>query len=403
MKTGTICHQIPCDQSVAERPRYFPRQLITPDDLNLEQEYFRAKLRWHNRMLHGWGVVCGARVCLVPKSKENGTKFEQWKVSIKPGYILGPYGDEIIIDCARTFDLRTAQMTGISGEPCVDVIDPWCSEVVQKPESDKLYVAVKYKEIPARPVRVQPVGCGCDDSACENSRLVDGYEISALTYCPDSHLNPPSLDDITNGPIPDCPPCPDEPWVVLAEVDLDADGNVVKIDNCVCRRLVVSLAGVWWQCSQAAQQPAPSPSPQPSPQPGPTPAPGTSRPVKVEAIKAQATLAPGVRSMVEMKGENLDRVAKISFGEGVNVAAPQITGGEKLVAEITVVRRAQAGKRTMVLRDSGGNTLLEKEGAIEIMPAATPPRPAPPATPRAGGSRAPRVVKRKKTTSDEEV
>jgi len=387
---------------VAERPRYFPRQLITPDDLNLEQEYFRTRLRWHNRMLHGWGVVCGAQVCMVPKSKENGTRFEPWKVLIRPGYILGPYGDEIIIDCVRTFDLRTRGLTGITGEPCVDAIDPWCSEVIQTCDSDKLYVAVKYKEIASRPVRVQPVGCGCDDSACENSRLVDGYEISVLTYCPDSHQTPPNIDDLTKGPIPDCPPCPDEPWVVLAEVDLDADGNIVKIDNCVCRRLVVSLAGAWWQCTQQHQTPHLSPQPQPAPDPAP-PAHGPLRPVKVTAIKAPA-LKPGVETVVEIKGENLDQVAQLSFGKGVSLDDLQIPNGEKLISKISIDASAQPGKRSLVLTDAGGRTLFKKEGAIEIVAVASPPGPATPATPRGGvNSRASGTTKRRKKPSGEEV
>ncbi len=45
-----------------ERVRYFPRQMITPADLTQAQDYMRAKLRRHNRMLHGWGVVCGCEV-----------------------------------------------------------------------------------------------------------------------------------------------------------------------------------------------------------------------------------------------------------------------------------------------------------------------------------------------------
>ena len=52
----------PCANSIAELPRYYPRQLITPADLTLEQDYFRDRLRRHNRLLHGWGVVCGALV-----------------------------------------------------------------------------------------------------------------------------------------------------------------------------------------------------------------------------------------------------------------------------------------------------------------------------------------------------
>jgi hypothetical protein len=143
MKTETICQDNPCDQGVAERPRYYARQLITPDDLTLEQDYFRAKLRLHNRMLHGWGVVCGAEVCLLPKSKQNGTRFEPWKVVVKPGFILGPYGDEIVIDCPKEVDLRSRCVTGVTGEPCVDVVDPWCAEVFEQRDRDKLYLAVR--------------------------------------------------------------------------------------------------------------------------------------------------------------------------------------------------------------------------------------------------------------------
>ena len=69
MKTNTNCCSAsasPCDTSIAELPRYYPRQLITPDDLTLEQNYFRDRLRRHNRLLHGWGVVCGALVCPEP-------------------------------------------------------------------------------------------------------------------------------------------------------------------------------------------------------------------------------------------------------------------------------------------------------------------------------------------------
>ena len=72
-----------------ERPRYFPRQLITPDDMNLAQDYVRNRMRRHNRLLHGWGVVCGA---IVQPGKD------PWTVVISPGFVLGPYGDEISID-----------------------------------------------------------------------------------------------------------------------------------------------------------------------------------------------------------------------------------------------------------------------------------------------------------------
>jgi hypothetical protein len=251
MKTETVCRDMPCDHPIAERPRYYARQLITPDDLTLEQDYFRDRLRRHNRLLHGWGVVCGAQVCLVPEKtdEQTGNSFKPWIVMVKPGYALGPYGDEITLDCPRIVDLRTQGVSGVTGEPCSETSDPWCSEVFEPRQANELYVAVRYKEVQARPVRVQPVGCGCDDTRCENSRWRDGYEIRILTRCPDSHSTPPDAESLLKGPIPSCPPCPDEPWVVLAKVELEDDGKIKKIDNCVCRRMVGAFGHFWWKCT----------------------------------------------------------------------------------------------------------------------------------------------------------
>ncbi|MBZ5529848.1 MAG: hypothetical protein LAO20_00325 [Acidobacteriia bacterium] len=250
MKTDCSCSTaVACESTIAERPRYFPRQIITPDDLTLAQDYFRDRMRRHNRLLHGWGVVCGALVCPLPAT-DGSNGFEPWQVIVKPGYALGPYGDEIVIDCERTVDLRTQGITGMTGDPCVQPADPWCSEVFLPPtQAGTLYIALKYKETMTRPVRVQPLGCGCNDNQCEYSRWRDCYEIGVLPDCPTPTDNPPTTEDLFKGPIPSCLPCPASPWVGLARVDFDQDGTITKIDNCDCRRLVISFSSFWWHCS----------------------------------------------------------------------------------------------------------------------------------------------------------
>jgi len=258
MKTETQCPEIVCDHSIAERPRYYARQLITDETLRLEQKYFIDRMRRHNRLLHGWGVVCGAQICLSPACKTNGAGNKPWEVVVKPGYILGPYGDEIIIDCERVVDLRTRGVSGVTGEPCVEPVDPWCSDVYVPRNSQKpLFVAVKYKECQTRPVRVQPDGCGCDDTQCEYSRWRDGYEIRVLTCCPDDlpELHSRHQKEVVDllmpvikrgvrpeGPPQICPKCPTEPWVVLGSVTVDDNGTITRIDNCDCRRIIYSLA-----------------------------------------------------------------------------------------------------------------------------------------------------------------
>lgn len=257
MTSATPCATTTSTSTIAERPRYYPRQLITSDDLMLEQEYFRNRMRRHNRLMHGWGVVCGAKVCPAPAQSSGSSgatnSFDPWHVVVTPGYVLGPYGDEILLDCCRTIDLRTPGASGVTGDPCVQAVDPWCSDVfVVRDPSMPLYVAVKYKECKTRPVRVQPIGCGCDDTLCEYSRLQDGYEIGILTVCPDGNTTAPDIKDMATGGVPACPPCPSLPWVVLAQVQASADGTIVVIDNCQCRRTVQSYGAFWWQCHSGA-------------------------------------------------------------------------------------------------------------------------------------------------------
>jgi len=236
------CVSTTAKSNIVERPRYYPRQLITADDLTLEQNYQRDKLRRHNRMLHGWGVVCGAKLAIPDKQ-------DPYKVLISGGYILGPIGDEIWIERDICFDLR---IRCLPVDEVEDPCDPCNDGLAQQPLAEgTVHVAIRYQEIKSRPVRVQPVGCGCDDSPCEYSRVRDGYELCVLDECPSSHTEaPPQLSDLTSGQLPDCPPRPTDPWVVLAAVTVDAEGKITNIAHCSCRRQVASFARFWWKCEE---------------------------------------------------------------------------------------------------------------------------------------------------------
>src|SRR5207302_10199178 len=129
-----------CEQDVAlERMRFYPRQLLGADDLRTEQDYFREKLRRHNRFLHGWGVVCGCDV------KPDANSGAPWRIRICPGYVLSPQGDEILISAEATFDLATCFLS--STDPCAFARPcPPISRVVGDKTRQKLYVAVRYAE-----------------------------------------------------------------------------------------------------------------------------------------------------------------------------------------------------------------------------------------------------------------
>jgi hypothetical protein len=231
-----------------ERVRYFQRQLVTAADLNQTQDYHRAQMRRHNRMLHGWGVVCGCEV--VPAQGD-------YLVTVQPGYVLGPQGDEIVVDGPLTVDLRREGLDGNATGSCAEQSDPWCSGVqVARGLGAPLYLAVAYAECPSRPVRLQPAGCGCEDGQCEYSRIRDGFAIRILENLPASHAalanKPPSL---VACPRP-CPDCITEPWVVLAQIT--PQGRTITpndIDNVTYRRYAITFANVWHWCGEKRPEP----------------------------------------------------------------------------------------------------------------------------------------------------
>ncbi len=218
-----------------ERVRHFPRQLLTVDDMDTDQDYFREKLRRHNRFLHGWGVVCGLEV--LPAPAEDAC----WRVRITPGYALGPYGDEIFVPDPVYVDLAKCGPAGIT-DPCEP--DMALLRDVQT-AGTILYIAIKYEECLASPVRAMTASCDCDEVACEYSRIRDSFHIDCLTALPQSHQQPrlPLLCDLRkeNG-LPACPPCPTDPWVVLAMVQLPGQRqtsvNIDNINNVVRRQLL---------------------------------------------------------------------------------------------------------------------------------------------------------------------
>lgn len=217
-----------------EHTRYFSRQLITADDFTKDQHFYREKRRLHNRLLHGWGIVCGLEV------KSNKISGAPLNVTICPGYALSPQGDEIYVPTEIQFDLERC-IVGQSS-PCHSPCAPVVPGAV-KPAED-FYIAIKYDECLSNPVRVPPVGCGCDDTACEYSRIREGFEVTCLGSLPESHGKnfwvPDVLSAVSETRVVSCPPCPDSPWILLARVHVK--GTVFDTLFPDCRRVLLSTA-----------------------------------------------------------------------------------------------------------------------------------------------------------------
>lgn len=245
-----------------ERPRYFPRQMITPDDLGGGVDYLRERMRRHNRALHGWGIASGLAV--VPMPDADGTIR---RLRVTPGLALTPQGDEIEVLADQVYDT--------SREPTASAdaggSDPWSSSItVSRRDSGVKFLAIRYNEVPSRPIRVAPSACDCGTGVgCENSRLQDFYVIQLLDTLPPTY-EPTPQDSLSKtihevlaagnetekvaalvnnlfGPgLPVAAAAISDPWVVLADVAFE-NGLVLAIDPTVHRRMVFSVAGLSWR------------------------------------------------------------------------------------------------------------------------------------------------------------
>ena len=72
-----------------KRLRFFTGQLLTAESFELEQKYFREKLKRHNRALHGFGIVSGLKVLI-----------EAGQIIVEPGLALDCQGNELVIGTA---------------------------------------------------------------------------------------------------------------------------------------------------------------------------------------------------------------------------------------------------------------------------------------------------------------
>ena len=74
--------------------------VVTVQDA-LERLCGENDLRFHNKHLHGWGIVCGLRVTCGP----DGEGERRANVTVHPGYALDCEGNDIRLDDDATLDI----------------------------------------------------------------------------------------------------------------------------------------------------------------------------------------------------------------------------------------------------------------------------------------------------------
>jgi hypothetical protein len=123
------------------RVNYFFGQVLSVDDLNAEQEYFRSRSSRLNRALYGAGIVTGLDVSIEPGAC-GGT------VHVRPGLALDSSGNEIEVCAPASIALPTKGKT--------------------------LFVLIRYRERLCDPVPT----LDATDEPARASRIAESFELS---------------------------------------------------------------------------------------------------------------------------------------------------------------------------------------------------------------------------------
>jgi hypothetical protein len=192
-----------------ERPDYQPGNYLLPDDLKTGQNYLQQRLRRHNRMLHGEGVICGMKV--TPANDPS----HPWGVYVCPGYAIGPYGDEIVLVQQELVDISEFL---------------WMDFAATSPQKIA-YVGVSYVEELVEPVPAETLVCECDEPTYTPSRIKDSHQLSVLWTNPrEKH----PLPSICSSEVVPCEKCPKDPYLLLAWISLPASvGDSIVAANIV--------------------------------------------------------------------------------------------------------------------------------------------------------------------------
>ena len=218
-----------CEQDTFARNTWFDGKYVTAADLVAEQDYFLSKHRRHDRLLHGWGVVCGLRVRSAPQPR-----LPTQYVVVEPGSAIDCCGREVRVDQPTLFDFRAAFLAA------------WQAQHGKNAKPDaaahRVEIVLRYAECPAEPVPVIFEGCAPSGESCLPNRVVEGFELAVLLDRP--------------------PPDPDAGGTSLAwHSTLGADGAMRVVVDAYDAAMpscspLNQARRCWWRTSQPARSSA---------------------------------------------------------------------------------------------------------------------------------------------------
>jgi hypothetical protein len=169
----------PTDDIATERNHWYVGKLMGPRDFAADPDYLLSRHRLHNRMLHGWGIVCGLEVEHDPRPE----CARRWVV-VTPGLALDCHGRELVLKHELRFEL------------------PLDSE-----HTEPFLLALRYTETAIEQVPVLDPEHGCAGSRTAANRVREGVELTVVpvtrgcwpTHHPERHGEQSHDDDHEHG------------------------------------------------------------------------------------------------------------------------------------------------------------------------------------------------------------
>lgn len=217
MVTGAEHHVSALQKPV--RNRYFYGKHLDVRHFEMEQEYFNNKRWLLNRLVSGFGVVCGLNVV-----KQDGD--DRNTVIVRPGLAIDKWGREIIV----VKDSKPVRVTPVQ------------SGTERHEEEHIVHVCLEYLECAADPVPVIAGECG-EGQRCMPDEIHERYKLLVRPGRAPEIGRRCRIPDLTNDDTGEidydvlarwvserCPPRSEESCIPLAEIRFDRHGSCEHID-----------------------------------------------------------------------------------------------------------------------------------------------------------------------------
>jgi len=163
------------------RNRYFYGKLLDVFHLELEQNYFNGKRWLLNRLVIGYGVLCGLDVRPAPQGRA---------IIVTAGTAIDRCGREIIVPCK-------SEPQNIRAKPAPDPNQPPPTTDCDKQDYVTVFICFKQCDCDPTPIMVDECGIA---ATCSSSSIQEGYRIEVKDgRAPEIDLASSVPDFVLNG------------------------------------------------------------------------------------------------------------------------------------------------------------------------------------------------------------